>query len=57
MSIVKKPTQVEYQCSYCGMKVSRGITQGKPQPGNCTRKGKTSDGRPKPHTWVVNRKY
>lgn len=51
-----KPTRIEYMCSYCGTKQIRGIATGKPQPGICHRKGKTSDGKSKPHTWIINRK-
>lgn len=42
---------VRWQCTYCGMIVNRqkGI---RPQPGTCSRKGKTKDGRTKPHSWV-----
>ena len=53
----QKPTKIEYMCSYCGIKQTRPILMGKPQPGTCSRKGKTADGRTKPHTWVINRKY
>lgn len=53
----KKPTTVEYICSYCGIRVTRGALMGRPQPGICPRKGKTSDGKPKPHSWRVNRKF
>lgn len=57
MPINNQPTKVEYMCSWCGTKISRKITMGKPVPGNCPRKPKTRDGKPKPHTWVINRKY
>lgn len=30
---------------------------GRPNAGVCPRKGKTHDGRTKPHTWVINRKF
>lgn len=46
---------IEYKCSYCGDTAIRSITAGKPNPGTCFRKGKTKDGRTKPHTWVKNR--
>ncbi len=45
----------EYQCSYCGSKVIRSVNAGRPSPGTCLRKGKTKDGRTKPHTWVKSR--
>jgi|InofroStandDraft_1065614.scaffolds.fasta_scaffold07974_8 DNA-directed RNA polymerase subunit RPC12/RpoP len=47
--------QIEYVCSYCGKKSVRSETMGRPAPGQCPRKGKTLDGRSKPHTWVKNR--
>lgn len=43
----------EYMCSWCGKRVASAI--GRPSPGTCPRKGKTKDGRTKPHTWVVTR--
>ena len=46
---------IEYKCSYCGNTSTRSATAGKPSPGTCIRKGKTKDGRTKPHTWVKNR--
>lgn len=49
--------RVEYMCTWCGQKVTRSSALGRPSPGQCAKKGKTNDGRAKPHTWVVNRKY
>lgn len=48
---------IEYMCSYCGRKERKTVNSGKPQPGTCTKKGKTRDGRTQPHTWVKNRTY
>lgn len=48
---------VEYICSYCGKRVTRTTTMGRPEPGICSRKGKTKDGRTKPHTWVISRRF
>lgn len=45
----------EFQCSYCGLRETRGVTSGRPAPGVCYRKGKTKDGRTKPHSWVRSR--
>lgn len=46
------PTKrIEYMCRYCGAKVIRYATQGKPLPGKCPRK--SGD---KPHSWTVNRR-
>jgi len=49
--------QVEYKCSYCGKTVKKYQSTGRPEPGTCPRKGKTKDGRTKPHSWVINRKF
>ncbi len=48
---------VEYICSQCGTKSTRREGSGKPAPGNCSRKNPLRNGTPRPHTWVVNRKY
>ena len=53
--ITKMAKFYEFQCSYCGMRVTRSITAGRPTPGTCPRKGKTRDGRTKPHSWVKSR--
>lgn len=52
----KKATTVEYVCTWCGMKVMRAATAGRPMPGCCTRKPKSRNGMTKPHTWVINRR-
>ena len=46
---------IEYMCSYSGCTATRSASAGRPNPGVCLRKGKTRDGRTKPHTWVKNR--
>ena len=54
----KSPVQkyaIEYICSYCGQKKIRTEGLGRPEPGVCLRKGKTADGRTRPHTWRRNR--
>lgn len=48
---------VEYRCSQCGAISRRHEGTGKPSPGNCPRKNPLRNGAPRPHTWVVNRKY
>ena len=48
---------VEYTCSHCGAKSQRHEGTGKPSPGTCSRRGRTRDGRTKPHVWVINRKF
>lgn len=57
MAVAKKIMSVEYMCSWCGTKTTRSTVMGRPLPGTCPRKAKTRDGKMKPHTWVVNRKY
>lgn len=52
----EKTKRVEYICTWCGRKEIRAATGGRPLPGACPRKGKTAEGKPKPHTWAVNRK-
>ena len=49
--------RIEYMCRYCGTKVTRYTTAGRPMPGNCARKPKTKDGKMQPHIWVINRKF
>lgn len=48
MGTIKK---IEYMCSYCGKKVIKTQSLGRPDPGKCPRK--QGD---KPHTWRINRK-
>ena len=48
---------VEYMCSYCGIKTTRSAISGRPSPGECSKKGKTREGKSKPHSWVINKKY
>ena len=48
---------VEYICSYCGAKITRTIISGRPLPGNCSRKSRTKDGKMRPHTWIINKKF
>ena len=43
---------VEFMCTYCGKKISKSATNGRPDPGKCPKK--TGD---KPHSWVINRKW
>lgn len=58
MSILfKNDKWVEYRCSHCGAISRRHEGTGKPSPGNCSRRNKLSNGQPRPHVWVVNRKY
>lgn len=48
---------IEYMCRYCGQRIRKSSTQGRPNPGACPKKGKTRDGRTQPHTWIINRKF
>ena len=48
----RTPTKVEYMCTYCGRRETRGINGGRPMPGKCSRR----DGE-HPHRWVINKKY
>ena len=53
----KQPVRIEYMCTWCGTKTGpRSATLGRPAPGTCPRRGKTSSGQTKPHVWVINRK-
>lgn len=51
---MEKKKVTEWKCTWCG--TTKLCSIGRPNPGNCPRKGKTKDGKPKPHTWVINRK-
>lgn len=48
--------RVEYLCTWCGRKIIIASRYGRPEPGNCPRKPRNTDGKMKPHTWAVNRK-
>lgn len=52
-----KVNHIAYICSYCGARQVRSATSGRPSPGTCARKGKTRDGRSKPHSWVIDKKF
>jgi hypothetical protein len=39
----------QWQCTYCGQRQGNAT---RPQPGICVKKGKTRDGKTKPHSWV-----
>ena len=49
---VDKVKRIEYMCTYCGEKVGRMPSMGRPMPGKCPRKVGGQ-----PHKWVINRKY
>jgi len=44
--------RIEYMCTYCGQRVSRMLSMGRPMPGKCNRRGGDM-----PHRWIINRKY
>lgn len=48
---------IEYMCKFCGSTAVRDSTAGRPFPGSCPRREKTRDGKAKPHSWVVNRRF
>ena len=48
---------VAYKCSECGKRVVKSITEGKPAPEICARRGKTKDGKTYPHKWIVDKKF
>ncbi len=48
---------VEYICTHCGAKSQRREGTGRPAPGTCPRRGRTSNGQAKPHVWIINRKF
>lgn len=56
MAVKKEPGITEYICTYCGQKVQKTRGEGRPLPGNCSRKPRDKDGNMKPHTWRINRK-
>lgn len=47
----KKPNFIEYMCTWCGHKTTKGINSGRPLPGKCPRRNSM------PHRWVINRKF
>ena len=55
-NIATKPERTEYMCSWCGERIIRFSSVGKPLPGDCPRR-KMANGTYKPHVWVVNRKF
>ncbi len=55
--MAEKVASVDYICTWCGQHSLRRASQGRPMPGECPRKPKGRDGKSKPHTWVVNKKF
>lgn len=49
--------RIEYICTHCGMRVTKNATAGRPMPGDCPRKERMKDGKMRPHTWRINRKF
>lgn len=47
----RKPTRIEWMCTQCGKKITKAVSDGRPEPGTCPRKPNK-----KPHSWVQNRK-
>lgn len=52
MALKQATKRIEYMCSYCGRKIIKSSTHGRPDPGICPRK--VNGG---PHSWRINRKY
>lgn len=48
--------RIEYMCRYCGQKIVKTDTTGRPAPGCCSKRPKTSSGAKQPHSWIVNRR-
>ncbi len=57
MSLFGTDKWVEYVCTHCGAKSRRHEGTGKPSPGYCPKRNKQANGLPKPHVWVINRKF
>lgn len=51
-----KTTAIQYMCSYCGRKEMKSPVAGRPEPGNCPRRPRTSGGY-WPHRWVINKRF
>lgn len=43
-------------CKKCGQKIVNSRLPGRPQPGQCPAKGKDNTGKPRPHSWTIDRK-
>lgn len=43
--------RIEYMCSRCGARITRGNFDGKPEPGRCPRNNGNH------HLWVANRRF
>lgn len=46
-----KPTRIEWMCTQCNRRATKGINDGRPLAGTCPKKNG------KPHSWVKNRKF
>lgn len=53
----KPKGHIEYMCTWCGKREMRSVVSGRPFPGNCPRKPKDANGKMKPHTWRVNKRF
>lgn len=53
----RKNICIEYICTWCGARKTLHKVYGRPEPGECPRKPKSRNGKSKPHTWVINRKF
>ena len=57
MATVKKFVNVEYMCRYCGARVVKPQTAGRPLPGSCSRRPKNRMGKYQPHSWTISRRF
>lgn len=54
---MEKHYDIEYMCTYCGKKVRKIDSMGRPEPGICPRRNYPKISKmPLPHRWVINRK-
>jgi len=44
-------TVIKWQCSHCGTIQNTYNVGDRPNPGECTKQGKTPNGKWKPHSW------
>lgn len=50
-------SHVAWVCTQCGRRLVNSRLSGRPQPGQCTAKGKDSRGKLRPHSWVIDKKW
>jgi len=45
-------SHIEYVCRHCGVKITTGVSSGKPKPSRCQRRANNL-----PHSWVIGRRW